>query len=66
MMTVMEEVGDDGDSDNGEGGGEPEPGEGEGGGDGREEGEGNEGGNTPNEFEDCVVPPGSDPGDIGC
>ena len=33
-----------------------------------EEGEGNEeeGGENPNEFEDCVVPPGRDPGDVGC
>jgi hypothetical protein len=57
------------DDDDGNGGGgepEPEPGEGEGGGDGGEEGEGNEGVNNPNEFEDCVVPPGSDPGDVGC
>jgi hypothetical protein len=31
-----------------------------------EEGEGNEEGEDPNEFEDCVVPPGRDPGDVGC
>jgi hypothetical protein len=31
-----------------------------------EEGEGNEEGEDPNEFEDCVVPPGMDPGDVGC
>jgi hypothetical protein len=31
-----------------------------------EEGEGNEEGQDPNEFEDCVVPPGRDPGDVGC
>jgi hypothetical protein len=31
-----------------------------------EEGEGNEEGENPNEFEDCVVPPGMDPGDVGC
>src|SRR5215207_4741987 len=30
------------------------------------EGEGNEEGEDPNEFEDCVVPPGMDPGDVGC
>jgi hypothetical protein len=30
------------------------------------EGEGNEEGEDPNEFEDCVVPPGRDPGDVGC
>jgi hypothetical protein len=43
--------GDGGDDDGGEGN------EGEGGGGG----EGN-----PNEFENCVVPPGRDPGDVGC
>jgi hypothetical protein len=31
-----------------------------------EEGEGNEEGEDPNEFEECVVPPGMDPGDVGC
>jgi hypothetical protein len=31
-----------------------------------EEGEGNEEGEDPNEFEECVVPPGRDPGDVGC
>jgi hypothetical protein len=31
-----------------------------------EEGEGNEEGEDPNEFEDCVVPPGRDPSDVGC
>jgi hypothetical protein len=31
-----------------------------------EEGEGNEEGEDPNEFENCVVPPGRDPGDVGC
>jgi hypothetical protein len=31
-----------------------------------DDGEGNEGGNNPNEFEDCIVPPGMDPGDVGC
>jgi hypothetical protein len=31
-----------------------------------EEGEGNEEGEDPNEFEDCIVPPGRDPGDVGC
>jgi hypothetical protein len=35
------------------------------GGDG-DEGEGNEGEDDPNEFEGCVVPPGMDPGDVGC
>jgi hypothetical protein len=31
-----------------------------------EEGEDNEEGEDPNEFEDCVVPPGRDPSDVGC
>jgi hypothetical protein len=31
-----------------------------------EEGEGSEEGEDPNEFEGCVVPPGMDPGDVGC
>jgi hypothetical protein len=32
-----------------------------------EEGEGNEGeGENPDEFEDCIVPPGREPGDVGC
>jgi hypothetical protein len=31
-----------------------------------EEGEGNEEGEDPNEFEDCVVPPGRDSADVGC
>jgi hypothetical protein len=31
-----------------------------------EEGEGNEEGEDPNEFEDCVVSPGRDPSDVGC
>jgi hypothetical protein len=31
-----------------------------------EEGEGNEEGEDPNEFENCVVPPGRDPSDVGC
>jgi hypothetical protein len=31
-----------------------------------EEGEGNQEGDDPNEFENCVVPPGRDPGDVGC
>jgi hypothetical protein len=42
---------DDDNGDNGEGG----------------EGEGGDGGEgNPNEFDDCVVPPGRDPGDVGC
>jgi len=43
--------GNGGDDDGGNGGGE-----GEGGGEG----------NDPNEFEGCIVPPGRDPGDVGC
>jgi hypothetical protein len=31
-----------------------------------EEGEGNQEGEDPNEFENCVIPPGMDPGDVGC
>ena len=31
-----------------------------------EEGEGNEEGEDQNEFEECIVPPGRDPGDVGC
>ena len=31
-----------------------------------EEGEGNEEGENPNEFENCVVPSGREPGDVGC
>jgi hypothetical protein len=42
---------DDDNDDNGEG----DEGEGGGGGEG-----------NPNEFDDCVVPPGLDPGDVGC
>ncbi|MDQ3966937.1 MAG: hypothetical protein M3275_00910, partial [Thermoproteota archaeon] len=71
-----DEGGDD-DGDDGGGGGEPEPEPEPGGGDddnggdggdgGGEEGEGGEGGEgNPNEFDDCVVPPGMDPGDVGC
>jgi hypothetical protein len=66
--------GEDDDGEDG-GGGEPEPepqpepgegegGEGEGEGEGGDEGGGGEG--NPNEFDDCVVPPGMDPGDVGC
>lgn len=48
-----------GDNDDGDGnGGDDDEGEGGGGGGG---GEGN-----PNEFDDCIVPPGMDPGDVGC
>jgi hypothetical protein len=64
--------GDGGDDDNG-GSEEPEPGPGGGdnddddnGGD-DDDGEGGGGGEgNPNEFEDCVVPPGRDPGEVGC
>jgi hypothetical protein len=41
-----------------------------------DDGDGGEGGDddkngdnaegNPNEFDDCIVPPGSDPGDVGC
>lgn len=34
--------------------------------DGGDEGEGNEGEDNPNEFDDCIVTPGRDPGDDGC
>ena len=34
--------------------------------DGGDEGEGNEGEGNPNEFDDCTVTPGRDPGDDGC
>jgi hypothetical protein len=34
--------------------------------DGGDEGEGNEGEANPNEFDDCIVTPGRDPGDDGC
>ena len=36
------------------------------GGNGGNEGEGGGEGNDPNEFEGCIVPPGRDPGDVGC
>src|SRR5829696_312325 len=51
---------DDEDDDNGADDDDGENGE------GNDEGEGNEGGNNPNEFEDCIVPPGMDSGDVGC
>jgi hypothetical protein len=51
---------DDDDDDNGADDDDGENGE------GNDEGEGNEGGNNPNEFEDCIVPPGMDSGDVGC
>ncbi|MDQ3718710.1 MAG: hypothetical protein M3311_06115 [Thermoproteota archaeon] len=44
--------------------GEPQPEPGEGGSGGG--GEANEAGNNPNEFADCIVPEGTDPGDVGC
>ena len=66
--------GDGGDDDDNGGSEEPEPGPGGGdnddgddnGGD-DDEGEGGGGGEgNPNEFDDCIVPPGMDPGDVGC
>jgi hypothetical protein len=51
---------DDEDDDNGADDDDGENGE------GNDEGEGNGGGNNPNEFEDCIVPPGMDSGDVGC
>jgi hypothetical protein len=65
---------DDDDGDNGSneepepepgGGGDDDSGGNGGDGDEGEDGGGGEEGN-PNEFDDCVVPPGSDPGDVGC
>jgi hypothetical protein len=44
-----------GNDDNNGGNGEGDEGEGDGGGEG-----------NPNEFDDCIVPPGMDPGDVGC
>ena len=51
--------GNGGDDDGGNGGDDD-------GGNGGDEGEGGGEGNNPDEFEDCVVPPGRDPGDVGC
>jgi hypothetical protein len=50
---------DDGDDNGGDDDGDDNGGDGD-------EGEGNEGEDDPNEFEGCVVPPGMDPGDVGC
>jgi hypothetical protein len=71
---VVEE--DDNEDDDGGNGGENNPDEfedddgGNGGdddgGNGGDEGEGGGEGNDPNEFEGCIVPPGRDPGDVGC
>lgn len=36
------------------------------GGDYADEEEGNQEGNDPEEFEDCIVPPGRDPSDVDC
>jgi hypothetical protein len=55
--------------DEGEGGGEgnnPDEFEDDDGGNGGDEGEGGGEGNNPDEFEGCIVPPGRDPGDVGC
>jgi hypothetical protein len=51
--------GNGGDDDGGNGGDDD-------GGNGGDEGEGGGEGNDPNEFEGCIVPPGRDPGDVGC
>jgi hypothetical protein len=57
---------DDGADDNGDDDGADDNGDDDGA-DGNEgEGEGNSNQNEPNEFEGCVVPPGRDPGDVGC
>jgi hypothetical protein len=56
--------GDDNDDndDNGDNGGDDNGDNGEG-----DEGEGGDGGEgNPNEFDNCIVPPGMDPGDVGC
>ena len=71
---VVEE--DDNGDDDGGNGGDDDGGNGEGnnpdefedddGGNGGDEGEGGGEGNNPDEFEGCIVPPGRDPGDVGC
>jgi hypothetical protein len=69
--------GDDGDDNGGDDDGDDNGGDDDGddnGGDddgddngGDDEGEGGGGGEgNPNEFDDCIVPPGMDPGDVGC
>jgi hypothetical protein len=69
---VVEEDDDNGDDDGGNGDDDGGNGDDDGGngdddgGNGDEEGEGNTEGDDPNEFENCVVPPGRDPGDVGC
>jgi hypothetical protein len=71
---VVEED-DNGDDDGGNGGDDdggnvgennPDEFEDDDGGNGGDEGEGGGEGNDPNEFEGCIVPPGRDPGDVGC
>jgi hypothetical protein len=63
---VVEE--DDNGDDDGGNGGDDDGGNGgdDDGGNGGDEGEGGGEGNDPNEFEGCIVPPGRDPGDVGC
>jgi hypothetical protein len=59
--------GNGGDDDGGNGGeNNPDEFEDDDGGNGGDEGEGGGEGNDPNEFEGCIVPPGRDPGDVGC
>jgi hypothetical protein len=53
------------DDDNDNGGNNDDDDDNDNGGEGSE-GEGNNGGFDPNEFDDCIVPPGRDPGDVGC
>ncbi len=56
---------DNGGDDDGDDNGGDDDGDDNGGDDDGDNGEDNEEGN-PNEFDDCVVPPGRDPGDVGC
>ena len=71
-VVVEDDNGDDdggngGDDDGGNGGeNNPDEFEDDDGGNGGDEGEGGGEGNDPNEFEGCIVPPGRDPGDVGC
>ena len=55
---------DDGSDDDDDNGGDDDNGDNNG--EDGNEGEGNQGEGNPNEFDDCIVPPGMDPGDIGC
>ncbi len=48
------------------GGGDNDDGDGNGGDDDEGEGGGGGGEGNPNEFDDCIVTPGRDPGDDGC